>query len=741
MSKRPYLSVKLISLGQIIPNIHYGTNSHYWWRVKNDSLIEEGIFLYPVRIGWQTLFEQNNKRFYMHITEGHKHNEIEPGYRCQTGSNYSSIEITSSLAVISLYQKLFPSSKTKFSGPYVLGWDDDELLELSLESIQFRPFAFKVKKYLVYITSLGIGNNINMMRAGIGFMSSFFGEFKKKRTLFVQTIEKDNCQKNVGLYKKFRGTQLFGLEHSLTQKIISNQYIPTCIAIAWNNEIVMNSIPIIELRKKLQQLYPPQYVLSERELCAWRTMLKASGCTNISPFEKGQSEYEFWSRSSTSNIDQNTLQLLYNSGFIHTTPNYVIDISNKFWKCFQKSLNNNKNRIDVKIRILSIIANEFSYDELQKNFKVSSKTIAKARAYCNINGPGSLMHNKPTITRVRISEESEKQFEYFFSDKNIVNLSSYKVDKYGLPLKYLKDQKETLTTFLTRLKDGPYCYKNDLGGLCLTCAEYGYNVFDNLKELINKKIENKNEQIAHAIKRYIRLGYNINEGDNIVKAISNIKGTSVANIQPNRNYKNIKKPKLTGISNWFEFKWPIDCELTGFICARALPHFGTWNNFSPVVISKSRDEIEQPKPSPKVSDHTIIDTPWVVSLPSNSPDPTRLSISEIKRELEQRGLSYNTDENKTNLISLLKENIQQETSNMIKEMKDAHELCIVINDEGGGKHMTETVKEILKSFFHASDEDKSERYTAKEMLQDLQQRKQMEELEAEEIPNLKTIEN
>ncbi|CAG8703764.1 8131_t:CDS:2, partial [Cetraspora pellucida] len=120
-------------------------------------------------------------------------------------------------------------------------------------------------------------------------------------------------------------------------------------------------------------------------------------------------------------------------------------------------------------------------------------------------------------------------------------------------------------------------------------------------------------------------------------------------------------------------------------------------------------------------------------------DPTRLSISEIKRELEQRGLSYNADENKTNLISLLKENIQQETSNMIKgwALKENQEY----RKKEGGKRMTETVKEILKSFFHAGDEDKSKRYTAKEMLQDLQQREQMEELEAEEIPNLKTIEN
>ncbi|CAG8782236.1 33807_t:CDS:1, partial [Gigaspora margarita] len=55
-----------------------------------------------------------------------------------------------------------------------------------------------------------------------------------------------------------------------------------------------------------------------------------------------------------------------------------------------------------------------------------------------------LMHKKSTITRVHMSEENERQFVNFFSDKNIVNLSSYKVNKYELPLKYLKNQKEKL---------------------------------------------------------------------------------------------------------------------------------------------------------------------------------------------------------------------------------------------------------------------------------------------------------
>ncbi|CAG8522053.1 14985_t:CDS:2, partial [Gigaspora rosea] len=373
MSKRPHLSIKLISLGQIMPS----------------------IFLYPIRIGWQTVFEQNNKWFYMHITEGHESSETEPGYRSQSGSNYSNIEATPR-------------------------WDDSELLELSLEGVQFRPFAFKIEKFLLYVISLGIGSNIEMMGAGIGYMSSF---------------------------------------------------------------------------------------------------------------------------------------------------------------------------------------------------------------YC---------------------EESEKQFENFFSDKNIVNLSSYKVDKYGLPLKYLKDQKETLwqkyfelypngikrTTFLTQLRDGPYSYKNDLGGLCLTCAEYSYNIFDNLKELIKNKIEHKGEQnkliddLEH-IQRYLK-----------------------------REYEKELQVDLFGYTSHVEC---LEHCLQNAFGQCLKPHQSNCKECNKVselfdlLVTQMPNDIEQ-----------IIE------------NRTKLSMSEIKKELDQRGLSYNAEENKTNLISLLKANIQQETSNMIKEMKDTH---MAISDE------------------------------------------------------------
>ena len=46
------------------------------------------------------------------------------------------------------------------------------------------------------------------------------------------------------------------------------------------------------------------------------------------------------------------------------------DASNTFWNCFQKSLTINKNGDDGKQRILSIIANDFKYEDLQKQLLV-----------------------------------------------------------------------------------------------------------------------------------------------------------------------------------------------------------------------------------------------------------------------------------------------------------------------------------------------------------------------------------
>jgi hypothetical protein len=117
---------------------------------------------------------------------------------------------------------------------------------------------------------------------------------------------------------------------------------------------------------------------------------------------------------------------------------------------------------------------------------------------------------KPIITKSRVSEIQDQEFEAFFADKDNVTISSYKVDsKTNLPLLYLKDNKKALwdkfeatypdgikrASFMARLANGRYVYRKDLGGLCNICNEYGYKVFDTLINIIQLNINEKETKV------------------------------------------------------------------------------------------------------------------------------------------------------------------------------------------------------------------------------------------------------
>lgn len=89
-------------------------------------------------------------------------------------------------------------------------------------------------------------------------------------------------------------------------------------------------------------------------------------------------------------------------------------------------------------------------------------------------------------------------------------MSSYKTEtKTGLPVKYLKYTKESLwekfsyqfpdgvkrTSFMTFLRGKQYIYQENLGGLCLICSRYGYEIFVEMKNFIEKNIQNNNLQV------------------------------------------------------------------------------------------------------------------------------------------------------------------------------------------------------------------------------------------------------
>jgi hypothetical protein len=136
--------------------------------------------------------------------------------------------------------------------------------------------------------------------------------------------------------------------------------------------------------------------------------------------------------------------------------------------------------------------------------------VTAARGYSQINGPGCVATRKPVITRSRIPVVKNQEFEAFFLDKDNVSMSSYKIDtKTKLPVLYLQDNKEALwkkfeetypngikrTSFMGRLTNGPYIYRNDLGGLCSICNEYFYEVFDTFKSIIQLNISDHEEKV------------------------------------------------------------------------------------------------------------------------------------------------------------------------------------------------------------------------------------------------------
>ena len=110
---------------------------------------------------------------------------------------------------------------------------------------------------------------------------------------------------------------------------------------------------------------------------------------------------------------------------------------------------------------------------------------------------------KPSFTCERLPSEKLHEFENFINDKAHVIMSSYKTDsKTGALIKYLRDMKQALwkkfhaelpdgihrITFMTKLQGNEYIYREDLSRLCSTCSRYEYEVFDDIRRLIENKI-------------------------------------------------------------------------------------------------------------------------------------------------------------------------------------------------------------------------------------------------------------
>ncbi|PKK66291.1 hypothetical protein RhiirC2_784978 [Rhizophagus irregularis] len=344
------LRVTLIKPGSIVSELHYGPYSFYWWIFS-----DENKTLFPIRLGQQTKVHINEVDFILTIQTGSGNSKLMPMYCCQSGLHVVT-ESSSTKAISTAYKNHFNTS-TRYSGYQAMGWNDKNILETLKKDVDYIPVTVNVGNCKI----------------------------------------PDEAWGKSGQLEKFTGIQLFGLDNPITTNLIQQHRIPKCTLDDWNNEYILENLfdyhvkrrtlananwkyfftnwaesenPIIDFELFLHAIYPKGYEFSERELGAWQTMLKAAGATNITPWSYEESQYQLWMKSPNGEADKVAFAALYQSGFLTSTPKMTSNATQKFWMCFERALANNKKTSDGKRHILSIISNEFTYEELKQNLNV-----------------------------------------------------------------------------------------------------------------------------------------------------------------------------------------------------------------------------------------------------------------------------------------------------------------------------------------------------------------------------------
>ncbi|GBC47353.1 uncharacterized protein OCT59_002046 [Rhizophagus irregularis] len=245
----------LLTTGKIILEIHYGHFSREWWIATENNINDQATRLVPIRLGMQTLTKLNGYEFIIVVLGADI--EITPGPRYQANCYFINNELingdictNSSFAITSLYKRLF-GTKTKFSGPLVMGFDQD---------------------IIIVVFGIGISNSQEWNYAGEGYQSSFIDNVNKKLFLYVQTftakkciltVYEDNklrkiiCGKTpadvwsqVDYKPKFDANKLFGVDNEYTQTLISKLQIPSCTPEEWNNLPLLQQIFEYHLKKR-----------------------------------------------------------------------------------------------------------------------------------------------------------------------------------------------------------------------------------------------------------------------------------------------------------------------------------------------------------------------------------------------------------------------------------------------------------------------------------------------------------
>lgn len=579
-----------IEIGLVTKNLHYGLFASRWWHEATITSSNKKK-LYPIRLNLRMRHIYNKITIFTYVYQG---NDNSPVFQSSINEFVvNSNDMTNSINAV--YDQYLQSNKnrqnkSRLKGSKFFGMaNDDQLNRISLD-VTFSPFIIKEDKFKMFV----INASYNTTGPSDGYHITFVERFRHEHVIFSQFYnnnlfhvnlyslntgellnEHQNSDvnvlwKSIGLFQKYSGRQLFLLENAEMKQIIEKTIIFQVSCSEWD-PIIFDKLHstymkhfyskeftlsvLIYLSNKKSTLFELNNLLYKfniiekndsnfnettlRKIRAWRQLLKASGCKQI----KANEDNEYWSKADDIAADLEVLELFYeiksnSDSNTQLNLNKESDSSAKiFWKSFENAMSFNKRGPDGQQRILSIIAEKFSYSELENHLNISNNLITAARKYAQIYGEGAPIsqEDRVKITRNNFSDDQLNDLETFLHDKNNVSMSSYKTDTLtGNPILYLKATKKEMwekyheeypnglkrTSFMCRL-DGQFKYKEDLGGLCITCDFYGYQVFDSLTELIsasNIYLAEKNYLIdkIELLKRHLKRGL-----DEEIKVLNN----------------------------------------------------------------------------------------------------------------------------------------------------------------------------------------------------------------------------
>ncbi|GET59441.1 uncharacterized protein OCT59_009352 [Rhizophagus irregularis] len=225
--------------------------------------------------------------------------------------------------------------------------------------------------------------------------------------------------------------------------------------------------------------------------------------------------------------------------------------------------------------------------------------------------------------------------------------------------------------------------------------------------------------------RWVKIGHEIEEGEDIENAIKDLSGTHVSHLEPDRDKEKGKLGTINGISNWHEFTWPETGENTGYICTRALPEFGNWNKISHCQIDKITKSRTFGKPTPIYTTHTQPSKSWTVPLTSRKENTQ--GDQEIQEVEEEQIEDMDIDPISKSAIVFgcgwaLSENLK-------------------VNQKVPTKRITEHVKGLLTIMFHSGTANPRLKMNANEMHEELLKRVTDNEISKDDVPKVSTIAN